>query len=101
MKVLVFDCRKVLEINCRKMYVFACFLHVPAAGEILLGKVKGKNQKFREKQKWEETQIKRVSIRGYNPPAPERISELMLDLYNYFLSIWDIIAFNYLRHYHF
>ena len=26
MKVLVFDCRKVLEINCRKMYVFACFL---------------------------------------------------------------------------
>jgi hypothetical protein len=27
MKVLVFDCRKVLEINCRKMYVFACFLH--------------------------------------------------------------------------
>ena len=28
MKVLVFDCRKVLEINCRKMYVFACFLHL-------------------------------------------------------------------------
>ena len=28
MKVLVFDCRKVLEINCRKMYVFACFLQV-------------------------------------------------------------------------
>ena len=27
MKVLVFDCRKVLEINCRKMYVFTCFLH--------------------------------------------------------------------------
>ena len=26
MKVLVFDCRKVLEINCRKMYVFTCFL---------------------------------------------------------------------------
>lgn len=60
--------------------------NVPAAGEILLGKVKGKNQKFREKQKWEETQIKRVSIRGYNPPASERISELMLDLYNYFRS---------------
>jgi len=27
MKVLVFDCRKVLEINCRKLYVFTCFLH--------------------------------------------------------------------------
>ena len=54
--------------------------------------MKGKNQKFREKQKWEETQIKRVSIRGYNPPAPERISELMLDLYNYFLFNYIYIA---------
>lgn len=53
--------------------------------KILLGKVQEKNQKFlfREKQIWEEARVKRVSIRGYNPPAPERVPELMLDLYNY------------------
>lgn len=52
---------------------------------ILLGKVQEKNQKFlfRKKQIWEETRIKRGSLGGDNPPAPERISELMLDLYNY------------------
>lgn len=27
MKVLVFDCRKVPEINCRKMSKSTCFLH--------------------------------------------------------------------------
>lgn len=62
--------------------------NIPAVKKILLGKVQEKNQKFsfREKQIWEETQIKKVSIRGYNPPAPERVSELMLDLYNHISS---------------
>lgn len=59
--------------------------NVPAVKDILLGKVQEKNQKFlfRESQMWEEKQIKKVSVRDYNPPVPERISELMLDLYNY------------------
>lgn len=59
--------------------------NAPTVKKILFGKVQGKNQKFlfREKQIWEETRVKRVSIRGYNPPAPERVPELMLDLYNY------------------
>lgn len=37
MKVLVFDCRKVLEINCRKLYTFTCFLQVDGRPEQKLG----------------------------------------------------------------
>lgn len=62
--------------------------NIPAVKKILLGKVQEKNQRFlfRKNQIWEETPIKKVSIRGYNPPAPERVSELMLDLYNHIRS---------------
>lgn len=58
---------------------------VPSVKEILLGKVQEENKKylFREKQIWEETRVKGVSIGDYNPPAPEQVSELMLDLYHY------------------
>lgn len=53
--------------------------------DILLGTVKmqGHSFRFRKTQIWEESQIRRISLREHNPPAPERISGLMIQLDNY------------------
>ena len=53
--------------------------------KILSGRVQvGKRRyPFRNTQIWEEEKVKRISLREHNPPAPERISELMKELEGY------------------
>lgn len=53
--------------------------------KILSGRVQvGKRRyPFRNTQIWEEEKVKRISLREHNPPAPERIAELMKELEGY------------------
>lgn len=53
--------------------------------DILLGtaKMQGHFFRFRKNQIWEESNIRRISLREHNPPAPERIADLMIQLDNY------------------
>lgn len=53
--------------------------------DILLGTVKmqGHSFRFRKNQIWEESNVRRISLREHNPPAPDRISNLMIQLDNY------------------
>lgn len=53
--------------------------------DLLLGtvKIQKKNCPFRKTQIWEETNIRRISLREHNPPAPERVLDLMISMDSY------------------
>jgi ribosomal protein S25 len=59
--------------------------------KILLAKVEIMDKKypFRNVQIWEKTRIEKVSLRGYNPPAPENIHDLMNELEEYSSSVLE------------
>ncbi|MCM1186029.1 MAG: Fic family protein [Lachnoclostridium sp.] len=53
--------------------------------DILMGmvEIQKKPYRFRKHQIWEESSVRRISLREHNPPAPERIMDLMMDLDDY------------------
>lgn len=66
-------------------YLFLNKENSPSVRKILQGRAQagGKNYEYRKVQVWEEKEVKRVSLRGYNPSAPKYIPELMRGLEEY------------------
>lgn len=57
----------------------------PSVRKILQGRAQagGKSYEYRSVQIWEDKEVKRVSLREHNPPAPKHIPELMKGLEEY------------------
>lgn len=53
--------------------------------DILMGmvQIQKKAYRFRKHQIWEESSVRRISLREHNPPVPERVIDLMMDLDDY------------------